>query len=109
MRSLHPKIIAIFLLLVFSQKLGLRLWMHHWFHETKTAQSSKFPCSEKKQVRCDCIDDALMPLTGSPFITVSITIQKYIVLLAAYNSPFSDTEELFYSLKGPPIPEKSIS
>ena len=102
MRKLRLKIIAIFLLLVFSQKLGLRLWMHHWFHEAKTLQISHVPFTEKIQLGCDCFDDAMMPLTESPVITVSIPFQTSILLTAGYHPPYSAADKLFYSLKGPP-------
>ena len=102
MRRLHPKIIAFFLLLLFSQKLGLRLWVHHWLHEPKIAQSSHLPSSEKIQAGCDCIEDALMPLTGSSLIVLSVPISTGTLLMAGYRPPFSAVEEIFYSLKGPP-------
>ena len=102
MRKLRLKIIAIFLLLVFSQKLGLRLWMHHWFHEAKALQISHLPFGEKIQLGCDCFDDAMMPLTESPVITVVIPLQTSMVLVAGYHPPYSAAERLFYSLKGPP-------
>lgn len=101
-----PKILAFLLLLVFSQKLGLRLWMHDWFHETQAHReahrTSQLPFAEKIQIGCDCFDDAMMPLVESPFISVSIPIQTGTILSAGYRPPFSAAEKIFYSLKGPP-------
>ena len=98
----QSKIIAVFLLLVFSQKAGLRLWMHHWFHESKTGQSCSAPASQNLQLKCDCFDDAMMPLLESPFFTVPVPVTRYTTLTVAYQSPIPTTEDIFYSLKGPP-------
>jgi hypothetical protein len=100
------KIIAFLLLLVFTQKLGVRLWMHDWLHETQTRSltSSKFPTAEKLPLRCDCIDDMQMPLTATPAIVLEVPRQQSITLLAAWLPPFSAAEKVFYSLKGPPVP-----
>ena len=66
MRRMNVRIIALALVLVFTQKLGLRLWMHHWLHETKALSTSKDAHLDKPN--CDCIDDFLMPLTNSDII-----------------------------------------
>ena len=102
MRRLHPKIIALVLLLVFSQKMGLRLWMHHWIHESRYLQGSTVPNAASIHLKCDCMDDAMMPLLGSSLIALNVPVQKAIVLPAPYLPPFSAAEKLFYSLKGPP-------
>jgi hypothetical protein len=102
MRRLHPKIIALILLLVFSQKLGLRLWMHHWVHESRALHSATVPNAASLHLKCDCIDDAMMPLEGSPLIALDVPTRKATILRAVYLPPFSAAEKLFYSLKGPP-------
>ena|SRR5215469_13974701 len=98
----YPKIAAVFLLLVFSQKAGLRLWMHHWFHEGKTAQNQSAPGSENLQLKCDCFDDAMMPLLESPLFIVPVPVRQYASLPADRPSPLLCAEEIYYSLKGPP-------
>jgi len=98
----QSKIIAVFLLLVFSQKAGLRLWMHNWFHEGKTTLSCSAPASQKLQLQCDCFDDAMMPLLESPFFAVPVPIQKCTALTIVYHTSIPDAENIFYSLKGPP-------
>jgi hypothetical protein len=102
MRRLHPKIIALVLLLVFSQKMGLRLWMHHWIHESRSLHGSTVPNAASIHLKCDCIDDAMMPLLGSSLIALDVPTRKAIILPAASLPPFSSAEKLFYSLKGPP-------
>lgn len=97
-----PKIVALILLLVFSQKMGLRLWMHHWVHESRSLQSSTVPNAAGLHLKCDCIEDAMMPLVGSPLIALDVPTRKAIILPAAWLPPFSAAEKLFFSLKGPP-------
>lgn len=102
MRRLHPKIIAFVLLLVFSQKMGLRLWMHALVHESRAMHSSAVPNAAAVHLKCDCIDDAMMPLVGSSVIALDVPIQEAVTMPTAYLPPFSAAEKLFFSLKGPP-------
>ncbi len=100
----YPKMVAVLLLLVFTQKAGLRLWMHNWFHETKTAQNRTAPGSDNLQLKCDCFDDAMMPLLESPQFTVSLPLRQYATLTVDRCSPILSAEKIYYSLKGPPTP-----
>jgi len=98
----YPRIVAVVLLLVFSQKAGLRLWMHHWFHENKTAQNQSVPGSGHLQLKCDCFDDAMMPLLESPLFIVPVPVRQYTTLTVARHSPIRSADKVYYSLKGPP-------
>jgi len=102
MRRLHPKIIALLLLLVFTQKMGLRLWMHHWIHESRALHGVGTPNAASVHLKCDCIDDAMMPMVGSSLIALDVPAQTAVALPVAYLPPFSAAEKVFYSLKGPP-------
>jgi len=97
----QSKTIAVLLLLVFSQKAGLRLWMHHWLHESKTSSTS--PAAEKFQQADDCFNEAMLPLQETAFFILSVPLQKGIVLQRAPQSPAPDREKIYYSLKGPPF------
>jgi hypothetical protein len=96
----YPKTVSILLLLVFTQKAGLRLWMHDWLHETKTAKART--TSENFQLKCDCFDDAMMPLLESPVFVVPAPIRVYATLMASPECPILSAEPVYYSLKGPP-------
>ena len=98
----YPKIVAVLLLVVFTQKAGLRLWMHHWFHESKIAKTQPTPGSDNLQLKCDCFDDAMMPLLESPLFIVPVPIRQYATLTVARHSPILSADDVFYSLKGPP-------
>jgi hypothetical protein len=100
----YPKIVALLLLLVFTQKAGLRLWMHHWFHESKIAQHQPATGSDNLQLKCDCFDDAMMPLLESTPFIVPIPIRQYATLRVAGHSPIRSADKVYYSLKGPPAP-----
>lgn len=97
----HSRTIALILLLVFSERGGMRLWIHHWLHEHKAASASA-PASDKIQFACDCFSEAMMPLEESTFFTISVPIQKGVALEDAPQPPAPETEELYCSLKGPP-------
>jgi hypothetical protein len=84
--------------------LGLRLWIHDIFHEGRTNQSSGFPDSDKIQFKCDCIEDAMMPLVESSIIAAPVPIGKCLDLFQTFDLQFSSTQKLFCSLKGPPAP-----
>jgi hypothetical protein len=98
----YPKIVAVLLLVVFTQKAGLRLWMHHWFHESKIAKSQSAPGSENLQLKCDCFDDAMMPLLESPLFVLPVPVRQYATLTVVRHSPILSADEVYYSLKGPP-------
>jgi hypothetical protein len=98
----YPKIAAVFLLLVFTQKAGLRLWMHNWFHESKIGQTRSAPGSENLQLKCDCFDDAMMPLLETPPFIVPAPIRQFATLTVARHSPILSADKVYYSLKGPP-------
>lgn len=103
MRRINVRIVALALLLVFTQKMGLRLWMHHWLHETKALSASRHTTVDKLQPNCDCIDDFLMPLTGSAIIELPPPVRPVLVVMATADiPPFSIAEERLSSLRGPP-------
>lgn len=101
MRKFNTKLLALLLVLVFSQKLGLRLWMHHLLHES-TEQKSSLPYSQQIQLKCDCVDEALMPFTETPSFIVAIPEREVEQIIYNYPLSFSSVTKLFCSLKGPP-------
>ncbi|HEV2480642.1 MAG TPA: hypothetical protein VGS79_13290 [Puia sp.] len=104
MRRVNVRIIALALVLVFTQKLGLRLWMHHWLHETKALSASRHTTVDKLTPNCDCVDDFLMPLTGSALIELPPPVRSvHVVMATAYIPLFSAAEERLSSLRGPPV------
>ena len=107
MRRLNIRIVAIALILVFTQKLGLRLWMHTWLHETRALSASHLPAVDKLQTNCDCIDDFLMPLTGSPIIEFPQPTLTFHIISTAFITRLAAAEKHISSLRGPPAPANS--
>jgi hypothetical protein len=104
MRRKYSRTIAVVLLLAFSQKAGLRMWMHNWLHESKIAHNRPDQGSENLKLKCDCFDDAMMPLLESPVIIVPTPIRQLTTLTVDRLSPILSADKIYYSLKGPPTP-----
>jgi|SRR5579872_3540 len=100
----YPKLVATLLLLVFTQKAGLRLWMHDWFHEGKVVRAVSCPAAAQIHLQCDCFDDAMMPLLGSPVFTIPPPVCVYAPRTVARQSPVISAGKVYFSLKGPPPP-----
>ena len=76
MERLKKKIKAVLLIIAFTQKLGLGLFVHAWFHENTlglTNNDPKNPVTHLQQVKCTCIEDAMIPFAGA---TASIIISS---------------------------------
>jgi len=103
-RKFNIRLIAFFLLIAFSQKLGLRVWMHHWLHETKSVQNFQgASCTSTWKIKCDCAEDALMPLTSSPDFELSDPVRNLKgFVYTNYEPSFFSIIQLYPSLKGPP-------
>ena len=104
----YSRTIAMLLLLVFSQKAGLRMWMHNWLHESKVAQNRP-PRLGNLRLKCNCFDDAMMPLLVSALIVVPEPIRQFTTLTINRHCPILSADRVFYSLKGPPIRPPELS
>ena len=104
MRRLN-KITAIFLILVFTQKSGLGLYLHNWLHQNKNHAASN-PATRAFntiQQTCSCIDDTLRPLTGShDIIEIKIPEKYFPTFYDCYYAPILSPTKIFYGLRGPP-------
>lgn len=105
MRRLKKKITAVLLVIAFAQKLGLGLFMHALLHEKTLGLTNdpKNPVAQVQQVRCTCIEDAMIPFAGT---TASIIISSPVKYIFKYNNPFrvlfSSSKTIYFSLRGPP-------
>jgi hypothetical protein len=105
MERLKKKITAVLLIIVFMQKLGLGLFVHAWLHEKTFVLTSdpKNPITQLQQVRCTCIEDAMIPFavtTASIFI--STPVKYFFNYCNSIRVLFSSTKKIYYSLRGPP-------
>jgi hypothetical protein len=111
MRTANLRLISFALILIFTQKLGLGLWLHNWLHEPRVKHSlavknNRGPGIEGQPAKCNCIDDALMPLIHSNLF-IYLAHQKHLaaVLLTRYSSPASLNDKSSPALRGPPSAE----
>ena len=107
LHKMKRRIVSLLLILVFSQKLGLELWVHHWLHESVVPQSVASaekgkPNLQHLPLKCNCVEDSLIPLIESDIPVYSRTRPQLIaIFLPAYSSCLSGDVE-FSSLRGPP-------
>ncbi len=107
MRKANLRVISFFLILIFSQKLVLGLWLHNWLHESRCDRSTicvnhGAACFELQPVKCNCIDDALMPLIKSNTPKYQRHQRHLADLLLIAPSGAISRDERIPALRGPP-------
>jgi hypothetical protein len=103
MRKGNLRLISFLLILVFSQKLGLRLWLHNWVHgNTRIVQLSDIAQLTDNGKKCACIEDLMMPMAGAHFIEWSAPVSHYLVFIASIPSLHLASARISPSLRGPP-------
>jgi hypothetical protein len=95
------KCIAIILLLVFSQKIGVGLYLHSWLH-TNTCKQSTPAAGSVIKLSCNCVDDFSTPFSDPVAATESFVEEHYQRFIAAYKPSASIASRFFYCLRGPP-------
>jgi hypothetical protein len=109
MRKLNLRIIAFLLILVFVQKLGVRLWLHTRLHENNPVHTSSIPNVDHSQIKCDCIDDLMMPMEGTHSFEFTSPPRIYSVFFDTYYSYHPSSINLFSSLRGPPSTKSAVA
>jgi hypothetical protein len=103
------KIVALVLLLAFCQRLGASLWVHHIYHEARAKMPGHQPGYPQWGVRCDCLDDAFMPLEGAQTFQLFVPSPEYQLIGATYLPTIAQSASLESSLRGPPPPSAGLS
>lgn len=93
------------LLLVFSQKVGVGLFLHNLFHNQDI--SRPFQPSQKDGAReisfaCNCIDDFLMPFTEAEETVLPTPVTEYETPVSFFLASTSFLPVISSSLRGPP-------
>jgi hypothetical protein len=101
MRKCNLSIIALLLLLAFTQKLGLRLLLHNKYHSA-AKQTNGDGTAAYYQVQCDCLDEALMPLSKAETVDLPAPLENHIILHSNYGTRLSSAVKIFHALRGPP-------
>jgi hypothetical protein len=113
MQKLNVRIVSFFLILAFSQKMGLELWLHNWLHETAVTvsvgptQKGK-PVLQHLRVKCNCIDDTLMPLMQSDIVDYSPDQRPSILIFPVTRVCGLTADKEFSALRGPPAASLSL-
>jgi hypothetical protein len=100
------KLTTLVLILVFSQKMGMGLYLHNWLHASTqhtSTSSSKPYTGQEIQFACGCINDFNLPLTETtipelqaPVVTVHKPHAEPVYSLPA-------VYKYFHSLRAPPV------
>ncbi len=101
MRKFNLRITAVFLLLVFTQSMGLRLMLHNKFHQPQH-HSFPTPSPQSVQIVCDCLDEALMPSMQAPAVEVTVPEKEYTVTRQEQKVLLPSFSKIFRSLRAPP-------
>jgi hypothetical protein len=105
MERLKKKITTVLLIIAFTQKLGFGLFVHVWFHENAFGLTNdpKNPVAHLQQVRCTCIEDAMIPYAGTAVsIIISSPVKYFYNYYNSFRVLFSSAKKFYYSLRGPP-------
>ncbi len=105
MERLKKKITAVLLIIAFTQKLGLGLFVHAWFHENTIGLTNdpKNPVTHLQQAKCTCIEDAMIPFAGSTAsIIIHSPVKYFLNYCNCFRVLFSSVKKIYYSLRGPP-------
>jgi hypothetical protein len=98
------KLTTLVLILVFSQKMGMGLYLHNWLHSSTQHTTSSKPISGQEiQFACGCINDFNLPFTET---TVPELQAPVIVVHKPHADPvytFPAVSKYFRSLRAPPI------
>lgn len=99
------KLTTLVLILVFSQKMGMSLYLHNWLHSASqhTTSSSKPISSEEIQFACGCVNDFNLPFTET---TVPELQVPEITVHTRHAEPvysFQAVTQYFRSLRAPPV------
>jgi len=95
------KSFAIILLLVFTQKVGVGLYLHNWLHTNNCQQSSPIG-SNVTGYACSCVDDFSMPFAEPIAEIVSSVPVLHQSFISSYIQPVLTFSRIFNSLRAPP-------
>jgi hypothetical protein len=97
------KLTTVLLILVFSQKMGMSLYLHNWLHVTQKHSTSSAPLSSQEiQFACGCINDFNLPFTETAVPALEVPV---ITVARPQSAPVFSIPSLFkyfHSLRAPP-------
>src|SRR6266540_3520773 len=101
-KPIIKKITAFILMLVFSQKMGMSLYLHNWLHTGRQSSATSTPVSnEEIKFACSCISDFTLPVTETALI--EIPEPQKLVMNPVSSPAVPVVFKYFHSLRGPPV------
>ena len=101
--SLISRCIAFILLLIFTQQIGVGLYLHNHLHGKKFSQPlSSNSTGQGINNKCSCIDDFSMPFNETLVELISPITKKPPVHFTYYYQTIPFLSRLFSSLRAPP-------
>jgi len=77
--------------------------MHTWLHINKAAQAAADNSTDGQfHLACDCLDEALMPLTESSSFDVIAPEKAVLQIFVAKSTPLLSSFKIYRLLRGPP-------
>jgi len=104
MHKFNVRIIAILLLVVFIQGMGLRLVLHNALHTgtTKQTASTTSTTATSIQLACDCLDEALTPALHEQPASLQAPEKAFTVIEQQHQVFLPRFAKIFHSLRAPP-------
>lgn len=97
MHKLRRHFTAVFLLLVLTHSMGVRIILHNRYHQVATSHNAP-----AIQISCDCLDEALTPGTQPQTIVIAAPETTFTVVEQQYRVVLSSYQKIFHSLRAPP-------
>ena len=96
------KITALLLMLVFSQKMGMSLYLHNWLHASKLHSAASKSATQEIKFACSCINDFTLPFTETA--TYEVPVPQSIIQqpLSSPVVSYPTIYKYFHSLRAPP-------
>ena len=100
---LITKLTTLLLILVFSQKMGMGLYLHNWLHAPKQHTTASKPITGQEiQVACGCIDNFNLPLTETTIPEIQVPVKEVHQLHQTPVFTLPVIYKYFRSLRAPP-------
>jgi len=104
MHKFNVRIIAVLLLLVFTQGMGLRLVLHNALHTgtVKQTTTTTSTAATNIQLACDCLDEALTPALHEQPVELQVPEKAFAVITQQHRVFLPRFAKIFHSLRAPP-------
>jgi len=96
------KITALLLMLIFSQKMGMSLYLHNWLHAAKLHSTASKSTSQEIKFACGCINDFTLPFTETATYEVQVPPSIKQQPLSPPVVSYPTVYKYFHSLRAPP-------